>query len=241
MAVTINCDMGEAFGIWHMGDDEGCMPFITHANIACGYHASDPSTMWRTVRLAKRYGVSVGAHPGLPDREGFGRREMRLSRDEVAALVLYQIGALDAFLRAENMRMAHINQHGALKGMAMKDQAVAEAVADAAEALALPVIGVANCIMEEVFAARRLPLVCEFYADLDYDERGWQIITMHHAAVEPAAAAAKALRAVREGQTHSVKGADVAVKADSICIHGDTPGAVSVAQAVRSALAPHLA
>lgn len=241
MGITINCDMGEAFGIWRLGDDEGCMPWITHANIACGYHASDPRTMWRTVRLAKRHGVSIGAHPGLPDREGFGRREMRLLRDEVAALVLYQAGALNAFLHAEGIRMSHIKPHGALMGMAMKDDAVAEGVADAAEALAMPVIGVGNCLMEEVFAQRRLVMMCEFYADLDYDDRGWQVITMHHQAVDPVAAAAKALRAVREGRTRSVNGRDVAVKADSICVHSDTPGAVAVAQAVRATLAPYLA
>lgn len=240
MAVTINCDMGEAFGIWHMGDDEGCMPFITHANIACGYHASDPRTMWRTVRLAKRYGVRVGAHPGLPDREGFGRREMKLSREEVAALVLYQAGALNAFLRAEEVAMSHIKPHGALMGMAMEQEAVAQGVADAAAALELPVIGVGNCVIEEVFATRRLPLACEFYADLDYDDRGWQIITLQHAPVDPAAAAAKVLRAVRDGRTTSVNGRDVAVKADSICVHSDTPGAVAVAKAVHAALARHL-
>ena len=240
MAVTINCDMGEAFGIWRMGDDEGCMPYITHANIACGFHASDPRTMWRTVRLAKRHGVSVGAHPGLPDREGFGRREIKLTREEVTALVLYQAGALGAFLRAEGMAMSHVKPHGALMGMAMKEEAVAEGIADAAAALDLPVIGVGNCLMEEVFAARRLPLSCEFYADLDYDERGWQVITMHHAPVEPEAAAAKVLRAIGEGRTRALDGSDVAVKADSICVHSDTPGAVAVAKAVHAALAAHL-
>jgi len=241
MAITINCDVGEAFGIWRLGDDEGCMPSISHANIACGYHASDPRTMWQTVRLAKRYGVNIGAHPGLPDREGFGRREMHLSRDEVAALVLYQAGALNAFVRAEGARMSHIKPHGALMGMAMKDDAVAEGIADAAEALALPVIGVANCAMEEVFARRGLVMVCEFYADLDYDDRGWQLITLHHRTVDPAAAAAKAERAVREGRTLSVNGRDVPVKAESICVHSDTPGAVALAQAVRAALEPYLA
>ncbi len=240
MAVTVNCDMGEAFGIWRLGDDEGCMPFITHANIACGYHASDPRTMWRTVRMAKRYGVRVGAHPGLPDREGFGRREMKLSRQEVAALVLYQAGALNAFIRAENMRMSHLKPHGALMGMAMNDAAVAEGIADAAAALELPVIGVGNCIMEQVFTARGQPLTCEFYADLDYDDRGWQIITMHHEAVEPNAVVAKVLRAVNEGRARSVSGREVVVKADSICVHSDTPGAVAVAKAVWTALSSQL-
>ena len=240
MAVSINCDLGEAFGIWRLGDDEGCMPFITHANIACGYHASDPRTMWRTVRLAKQHGVRVGAHPGLNDREGFGRREMKLSREEVTALVLYQAGALDAFVRAENMRMSHLKPHGALMGMAMNDSAVAEGIADAAAALELPVIGVGNCVMEQVFAARGMPLACEFYADLDYDDRGWQIITMHHDAVDPEAAAAKVLRAVDEGRTRSVNGRDVPVKADSICVHSDTPGAVAVAKSVWTALSSKL-
>src|SRR2546429_9647080 len=104
MAVTINCDMGEAFGIYRMGDDEACMPYVTHANIACGFHASDPVVMWNTVRAAKRQGIKVGSHPGLPDREGFGRREMKLSRREVGALVLYQTGALAAFSRPRAWR-----------------------------------------------------------------------------------------------------------------------------------------
>lgn len=241
MTVTINCDMGEAFGIYRMGDDEACMPFITHANIACGGHASDPAVMWQTVRAGKRHGIRLGAHPGLPDREGFGRREMRLSRDEVAGLVLYQAGALDAFMRAEQIRMSHLKPHGALFGMAMKDEAVANGIADAALALDLPVIGFANCVMEDVFRKRNVAYSCEFYADLDYDDRGWQIITMHHDPIAPEVAAAKVLRAVKEGKTRSVNGKDVAVRADSICVHSDTPGAVAVAKAVHAALASQLA
>jgi UPF0271 protein len=165
---------------------------------------------------------------------------MKLSREEVTALVLYQVGALDAFVRAENMRMSHLKPHGALMGMAMNDSAVAEGIAEAAAALELPVIGVGNCVMEQVFAARGMPLACEFYADLDYDDRGWQIITMHHDAVDPEAAAAKVLRAVHEGRTRSVNGRDVPVKADSICVHSDTPGAVAVAKSVWAALSSKL-
>jgi UPF0271 protein len=128
--VTINCDMGEAFGIYRFGDDEACMPFITHANVACGFHASDPIIMRETVRAAKRHGVAIGAHPGLPDREGFGRREMKLSRDEVSALVLYQTGALQAFAAAEGVALAHIKPHGALFGMAQREEAIAEGIAE---------------------------------------------------------------------------------------------------------------
>ncbi len=241
MAVTINCDMGEGFGIYRMGDDEACMPYVTHANIACGFHASDPIVMWRTVRAAKRHGIKVGAHPGLPDREGFGRREMRLSRQEVAALVLYQSGALQAFLAAEGVAMSHIKPHGALFGMAQKDEAVAEGIADAALALALPVIAYANCAMSEVFTRRGVPFTCEFYADLDYDDEGRQVITMTHEPVPPEAAAAKVLRAIREGKTRSLSGKDVPVVAETICVHSDTPGAVAVAKAVHAAVRDHLA
>lgn len=240
MAVTINCDMGEAFGIYRMGDDEGCMPYITHANVACGFHASDPGVMWRTVRLAKQHGVKIGAHPGLPDREGFGRREMKLSRDEVAALVLYQVGALDAFLKVEGLAMSHIKPHGALFGMAQREETIANGIADAALACDLAVIGFGDCVMEEVFKARQVDYACEFYADLDYNDDGLQIITMVHEAVRPEAARDKALRAVTEGVTKSVTGKDVAVRADSICVHSDTPDAVAVAKAVHQALQPHL-
>lgn len=240
MAVTINCDMGEAFGIYRMGDDEGCMPYITHANIACGFHASDPKVMWHTVRLAKQHDVKIGAHPGLPDREGFGRREMKVSREEVAALVLYQVGALDAFLKTEGVGMSHIKPHGALFGMAQKDETIANGIADAALACGLPVIGFGDCVMEEVFKARGVDYACEFYADLEYDDNGLQIITMEHEAVGPEAAAEKVRRAVTDGTTQSVNGKAVAVRADSICVHSDTPGAVAVAKAVYRALEPYL-
>lgn len=234
--VTINCDMGEAFGIYKLGDDVACMPFVTHANIACGFHASDPRVMWRTVREAKRHGIGVGAHPGFNDREGFGRREIRMSRDDVAAMVMYQVGALRAYCDAEGVAMTHIKPHGALFGMAMKDEAMANGIADAAEAFDLPLIAFANCVQEEVYKARGVPFSCEFYADLDYDDRGWQIITMEHDTVEPEAVAAKVVRAVDEGLTTSVNGKNVAVRADSVCVHSDTPDAVAVAKAVHGAL-----
>jgi UPF0271 protein len=238
--LTINCDMGEAFGIYHLGDDEDVMPFVTHANIACGFHASDPGVMWRTVRAAKRHGIKVGSHPGLPDREGFGRREMKLSREEIAALVLYQTGALRAFLDAEGMVLSHIKPHGALMGMAMKYAAVAEGVADAALALKLPVIGCADSEMTRVFEERGVEYACEFYSDLDYDDDGRQIITMKHAPVAPADAVARVLRAVQHKMATSINGRDVKVAADSICVHSDTPGAVQLAMAVHDAVSDRL-
>ena len=185
--VTINCDMGEAFGIYRFGDDEACMPFVTHANVACGFHASDPVVMWKTVRAAKRHGVKVGSHPGLPDREGFGRREMKLNRDEVTALVLYQTGALKSFLDAEAMELSHIKPHGALFGMAQRDEAIADGIAEAALKYGVPVIAYSDCAMSEVFTRRGVPFTCEFYADLDYDDSGRQIITKEHDPVSPEA------------------------------------------------------
>jgi 5-oxoprolinase (ATP-hydrolysing) subunit A len=234
--VTINCDMGEAFGIYRFGDDEACMPFVTHANIACGFHASDPIVMRETMRAAKRHGLAIGAHPGLPDREGFGRREMKLSRDEVSALVLYQTGALQAFAAAEGVALAHIKPHGALFGMAQREEAIAEGIADAALATGLPVIAFSDCAMSEVFTRRGIAFSCEFYADLDYDDHGRQIIAKLHHAVPAAEIAAKVRRAVGEGLTRSANGKDVAVVAQSICVHSDTPNAVEVAKAVHQAL-----
>jgi UPF0271 protein len=240
MSVTINCDMGEAFGIYKMGDDEACMPYVTHANVACGFHASDPKVMWRTVKLAKKHGIAIGAHPGLPDREGFGRREMKLSRDDVAALVTYQVGALKGFLDVEGVPLSHIKPHGALFGMAMKDGAVAHGIADVAEAFGVPLIGFAGCVQEKVYKERGVPFTCEFYADLDYDDNGWQIITIEHEAVDPEAVAGKVLRAVAEGKTSSINGKEVDVVADSICVHSDTPGAVAIARRVFEVLQPYL-
>lgn len=234
---TINCDMGEAFGIYRFGDDEACMPYVTHANVACGFHASDPVVMWNTVRAAGRHGLAVGSHPGLPDREGFGRREMKLSRQEVASLVVYQTGALKAFLDAEGMPLSHIKPHGALFGMAQRQTEIAEGIADAAEIFGVPVIAYSDCEMSRVFTRRGIAFSCEFYADLDYDDEGRQIITKEHPPVEPERVAAKVRRAVDEGLTQSTSGRDVRVLAESICVHSDTPNALAVARAVHSALA----
>src|SRR5262245_16190180 len=240
MALTINCDMGEGFGIYHMGDDESCMPYIAHANIARGFHASDPGIVWRTVAGAKKHGVTVGARRGFADREGFGRREMKLSRHDTAAMVIYQVGALKGFLEKEGVPLSHIKPHGARFGMAMKDHEMAHGIADAVESFKVPVIGFSNCVQEEVYKERGIPYSCEFYADLQYDDRGWQIITMQHDPVAPQDAVDRVLRAIKEGKTSSVNGRDVVVRADTICVHSDTPGALAVARAVHAAVKHYL-
>lgn len=234
--VTINCDMGEAFGIYSFGDDGACLPFVTHANVACGFHASDPMVMRRTLRAAKAAGVCVGSHPGLPDREGFGRRRMQMSRDEVSALVIYQTGALQGFATAEGVALSHIKPHGALFGMAQNEPQVAEGIADAAEIFGLPVIGYSDCCMSEVFSRRGIPFSCEFYVDLDYGDDGRQIISRAHPPVDPEAVAEKVTRAVREGMTRTTGGGLVPVLAESICVHSDTPDAALVARIVHDTL-----
>lgn len=238
--ITINCDMGESFGIYRLGDDDRLMSYVTHINVACGFHASDPMVMWQTVRNAKKKGVKVGAHPGLADREGFGRRDIRMTREEIAAAVLYQTGALKAFLAAEKMPLTHVKPHGALMGMAQRQEEVATGIADAMEVLQVPIIAIGNCILADVLAQRGIPFVREFYTDLDYDDDGVQIIARHHEAIAPERAKAKVLRAIREGKTTSTSGADVNVFAESICVHSDTPGATEVAKAVYDATRPYL-
>src|SRR5512139_2435078 len=143
MRLTINCDMGEEFGLYRLGDDAAMMPHIDLANVACGFHASDPPTMRATVRLAKKHSVKVGAHPSLPDLQGFGRRAMVISPAEVRDLVTYQTGALVAFLQAENMRLNHVKPHGTLYGMAARDRAIAAAIAEAVRPFGVPILGMA--------------------------------------------------------------------------------------------------
>lgn len=241
MALAINCDMGEGFGLYKIGDDAGIMPYITLANVACGFHASDPMVMRNTVRLAKRHGVKVGAHPSLPDLQGFGRREMTMEPEEITASIIYQVGALKGFLDAEGMRLNHIKPHGALYGMAARSEAVANAVADAAEVFGVPLLGMARTQHEDVYARRGIPFLAEFYVDLDYDDTGKLIITREHEAVDPDAAAVRTLRAIREGKVKSVQGTDIPMRADCICVHSDTPGAVAVARTVRAAIKDYLA
>lgn len=240
MAVAINCDMGESFGLYKMGDDEGIMPYITVANVACGFHASDPVVMHKTVRLSKENGIKVGAHPSLPDLQGFGRREMKLDPDELTDQLIYQIGALKGFLDVEGMKLNHIKPHGSLYGMAARDEQTANAVADAAQSFDVPLFGMAGTLHEEVYRARGIEFVSEFYADLDYGGNGQLIITREHEAVEPVGAADRVLRAVENGKVKSVDGNDVPVRADSVCVHSDTPNAVDVAAAIHKALVKHL-
>ena len=236
MDIIINCDMGEGFGLYKIGNDEEMMKFISVANVACGFHASDPNHMKKTVRMAKENSVKVGAHPSLPDLQGFGRREMKIDRDELANIIVYQVGALQGFLQAEEMKLNHIQPHGSLYGMAARMEHVAHAICDAADVFQVPLFGMANTLHEKVYTERNHQFLSEYYADLFYDSTGQLIITMEHDPVDPKDAAERAIRAVKEGKTSSVDGVDIAVRADCICVHSDTPNAVEVVSAVKSAV-----
>jgi UPF0271 protein len=240
MALAINCDMGEGFGLYRIADDAAIMPFITMANVACGFHASDPSVMHKTIRLAKERGVKVGAHPSLPDLQGFGRREMKMEPRELTDCLIYQIGALKGFLDAEGMPLNHIKPHGALYGMAARSEEVANAICDAAEPFQVPLLGMARTKHEEVYTKRGFPFLAEFYVDLDYDKDGRLIITREHVAWDPDVAAKRTLRAITEKKVKTVDGNDIPMRADCICVHSDTPGAVAVAKAVREAISKYL-
>ncbi|MEZ5900330.1 MAG: LamB/YcsF family protein [Hyphomicrobiaceae bacterium] len=240
MAVSINCDMGEGFSLYKMGDDAALMPLISLANVACGFHASDFNHMRATVRLAKQHGVKVGAHPSLPDLQGFGRREMKISREELANCILYQVGALKGFADAEGVPLNHLKPHGALYGMAARSEDMAHAVLDVAEVFKLPVLGMSATCQERVCQQRGVPFIAEFFADLDYSDEGGLIITREHEAKDPAAAAAKCLRAITQGVVRSTGGKDVPVRAETICVHSDTPDAAAIAKAVNEAVQAYL-
>ena len=241
MAIEINCDMGEAFGLYRCGDDEGIMPLIDVANVACGFHASDPVVLRRTVRLAKQHGVRVGAHPSFPDLQGFGRREMKMGHDELVACVIYQVGALKAFLDLEGMPLNHVKPHGALYGATIREPQVAEAVAEAVSAFGVPIMGMAGTLHDEIYTRHGLEFVPEYYIDLDYADDGRLLITRDHAATDPGEAARRAVTMARDGRATSVNGTEFTLQAMSFCIHSDTPNAVPLAQTVRAALKPWLA
>lgn len=237
MRIEINCDLGEGFGRYALADDAQLMPLIDLANVACGFHASDPIIMSTTVRLAKQHQVRVGAHPSLPDRQGFGRREMQLTRTEVAAFIRYQIGALKGFLDGESMPLSHIKPHGALYGMACKSETVAQGICDAAEPFEVPLLGLRGTLQEEVYTGRGLPFMGEFYADLDYADDGTLLIGRAPSLLDVPAAAQRAVDAVTTKQTRSVSGAVIPIRAETICVHSDSGAALALLSAIREAMA----
>jgi UPF0271 protein len=233
--VDLNCDLGEG-----VGNDEAVMPLVSSANVACGLHAGDPATMRRTVALARRHDVAVGAHPGLADRAGFGRRAVAISPDEAHDLVLYQVGALAAVARAEGVELAHVKAHGALYNAAARDAALADALVAAVKAFDpnLLLFGQPGTEHERAAARGGVRFVAEVFADRAYRADGRLVPRDQRGAVidDPKAAAAQVLAIVRDGRVRSLDGKWVTLRADTVCVHGDSPLAVAIASAVREAL-----
>jgi 5-oxoprolinase (ATP-hydrolysing) subunit A len=239
--IDLNADMGEGFGAWAMGQDADLLAFVTSVNIACGFHAGDPAVMDRTVAAAARSGVAVGAHPGYPDLRGFGRRPMAASPEEVETDVLYQVGALMAFARAHGARVVHVKAHGALYNQAAGDEELARAVArgTARAGRNLILVGLAgSSAMRGAAEAEGLRFAAEAFADRAYESDGTLRSRRLAGAVitDPEAAAGQALSIARDGRVRSADGSTVRLQADTLCLHGDTPGAVANARAVGQAL-----
>ena len=235
--VDINCDMGESYGRWVLGDDAGIMPFITSANIACGWHGGDPGVMRATLELAKVHGVGAGAHVGLPDLLGFGRRQMAVSPQETRDYVLYQYGALRAFADAVGVPVQHIKPHGAFYVMINKDPSLATALAEAVKEVDPELVLILMDTQAlSVVSSMGVVVAPEAFPDLDYDADGSLILERAKQPRDPAHVAERILRVVREGSLRAIDGTDLSVSATTFCIHGDSPNAVEVARGVRERL-----
>jgi 5-oxoprolinase (ATP-hydrolysing) subunit A len=238
--IDLNADLGEGFGVWRLGDDEGLLDVITSANVACGFHAGDPTTMRRVCGWADERGVRIGAQVSYRDLAGFGRRRLEISADELSADVLYQLGALAGFARAAGSRVSYVKPHGALYNTAADDPVQAGAIAEAVAAYdrSLPLLGLAGSQLALAAAAHGLGFVAEAFADRAYRADGRLVARTEAGAVhaEPAVVVAQALSIVQAGAVLGPTGAAVPVVAESLCLHGDTPGAVGLAHAVRAAL-----
>jgi len=238
--VDLNCDMGESFGAWTLGHDAALMPYLTSANIACGFHAGDPAVMRQTVRLALQHGVAIGVHPGLPDLVGFGRRNMDISADEAFELVVYQLGALGAVARAEGSALHHLKPHGALYNMAATNASLAQSIAEAVYKVQpeLVLYGLAGSELTKAGEKIGLRTAHEVFADRTYQANGTltprrqpdALITSAEAAI------AQVLRMVQGGWVRTQQGSEIAIKADTVCLHGDGAHALEFAQQLSKAL-----
>ena len=240
ISVDLNADMGESFGPWRMGDDEALLGVVTSANIACGQHAGDWDVMAATMRAAARNGVGIGAHPGFADLQGFGRRRMDLPLDSLGNLMRYQIGAAQAMARANGATVRHIKLHGALANMASESKEMARACYEAALSVAPEIIIMVLAGTAQQAAAAELGCrtACEIFADRAYRDDATLVDRSQPGAVihNPETAAARMVEMVRAGAIVTTGGKHIPARIDTICLHGDTPTAVAIARAVRSAL-----
>jgi UPF0271 protein len=241
--IDINCDMGESYGAWKMGADAEVMPFISSANIACGFHGGDPATIRQTVKLAVDHGVAIGAHPSLPDLQGFGRRVMKISSQDMYDFVVYQAGAVEAFARAAGATLHHVKCHGALYNMAASDEGLSEAMARAVKDLGanLVLYALSNSLMMTTAKKQGIRVAGEVFADRGYADDGTLAPRGKPGAMIEDAnlAAERALAMIEKGYVTSLSGKPVPVSPDTLCLHGDQPGAVSFAKAIRKAFSEH--
>lgn len=240
MQIDLNSDVGESFGAWTMGEDEALMDSITSANIACGMHAGDPGVIRRTIVLARDRGVAVGAHPGFPDLMGFGRREMQMTPREVEDLVLYQVAAIAGMAAAEGVRLRHVKAHGALYNMAARNAPLAAAIARAVASFdrSLILFGLPNSALLNEGRKAGLRVAAEIFADRTYEADGSLTSRRKPGSVihDPAEVTDRAVQMVRTGTVKAVTGETIHLQADTLCVHGDTPGASELARRIRQAL-----
>lgn len=237
MTIDINCDMGESFGRWQLGDDAGVMPFISSANIACGWHGGDPGVMRATVELAQEHGVGIGAHVGFPDLLGFGRRRMAISAQEARDYIVYQYGALRAFADAVGAPVQHIKPHGAFYVAINQDAELAEALVEAAREVDPDLVLV---LMDKdalgIAESAGIAVAPEAFPDLDYAADGSLILERAKQPRDPEVVASRIIGIVRNGKLPAVDGSELALEAKTFCIHGDSPNAVDVVRGVRARL-----
>ena len=239
-SIDLNCDLGESFGAYTIGMDAQVIPYVTSANVACGFHAGDAVVMERTVALCKASGAAVGAHPGLPDLQGFGRRVMKISPAEAGAFVTYQVGALKAFCDAAGVPLHHVKPNGALYNMAGRDRELADAIARAVQSAAPGAVLLALSGSEMVRAAQAigLPVASEVFADRGYRPDGSLVPRGTPGAMieDEDEAIARVIRMVKEGKVRACDGTDIAIRADSVCVHGDGPKALAFVRKISAAL-----
>lgn len=241
LQIDLNCDLGESFGVYRLGMDEQVIPHISSANVACGFHASDPLTMAHTVALCREHGVHVGAHPGFPDLLGFGRRNLQVSPEEAKAYVQYQLGALQAFCQSQGLTLQHVKPHGALYNMAGKDYALARAICEGVKEVNpdLILLVLSGSQMQKAAEDLGLTAAREVFADRAYEEDGSLVARTKPGAMitDEDLAVNRVIGMIRDGSVQAVTGRWIPIQADSVCVHGDGPRALQFVQRLRQALA----
>lgn len=240
MQIDLNCDLGEAFGNYSFGGDKDILPLITSANIACGFHAGDANVMNETIQLAKRHNIGIGAHPGLPDLQGFGRRKLDMSPEEVYNIVVYQLGAINGFCQIHDVKMNHVKPHGALYQMGAKDKSIASAIAQAVYDFdkTLVFVGLANTLLISEAKKLGLKTASEVFADRRYEDDGQLVSRKEPDAVisDSDEALNQVVKMVTENKVISKNNKEITLQADTICVHGDGAHALEFVTKIREKL-----